>query len=134
MSFLPFQYANGVTPWEYLPAGAITPKVGMLLELDASTGQLIVCNKSIPHYISMAEHSSAVTAGTIIPVIKIEKDTVYETQLDADISTTLPLGTLADIDATGLLLDGNASEDDVFRVEYVGGLTAGSTVRGKFVK
>jgi len=132
MSFLPFQYANGVTPWEYLPAGAITPKVGMLLEFDAN-GQLIVCNKSIPQYISMAEHSSAVSAGTLIPVIKIEKDTVYETQLYGNVST-LPLGTLADIDATGLLLDGDASTDDVFRVEYVGGLTAGSTVRGKFVK
>lgn len=134
MSFLPFQYANGVTPWEYLPADAITPKVGMLLEFNASTGRLKVCSQGIPQYISMAEHSSAVSAGTIIPVIKIEKDTVYETQLDANISTTLPLGTLADIDATGLLLDGNASQDDVFRVEYVGGLTAGSTVRGKFVK
>lgn len=133
MSFLPFQYANGVTPWEYLPAGAITPKVGMLLELDASTGQLKVCSQGIPHYISMAEHSSAVSAGTLIPVIKIEKDTVYETQLDGDVSS-LPLGTLADIDTTGLLLDGDASTDDVFRVEYVGGLTAGSTVRGKFVK
>jgi hypothetical protein len=41
---------------------------------------------------------------------------------------------LADIDTSGLLLDGDASTDDVFRVEYVGGLTAGSTVRGKFVK
>lgn len=133
MSFLPFQYANGVTPWEYLPAGAITPKVGMLLELDASTGQLKVCSQGIPQYISMAEHSSAVSAGTIIPVIKIEKDTVYETQLDGNVSS-LPLGTLADIDTTGLLLDGDASTDDVFRVEYVGGLTAGSTVRGKFVK
>lgn len=133
MSFLPFQYANGVTPWEYLPAGAITPKVGMLLELDASTGQLKVCSQGIPQYISMAEHSSAVSAGTIIPVIKIEKDTVYETQLDGTVSS-LPLGYLADIDDTGLLLDGDASTDDVFRVEYVGGLTAGSTVRGKFVK
>jgi hypothetical protein len=133
MSFLPFQYANGVTPWEYLPAGAITPKVGMLLELDATTGQLKVCSQGIPQYISMAEHSSAVSAGTLIPVIKIEKDTVYETQLDGNVST-LPLGTLADIDTTGLLLDGDASTDDVFRVEYVGGLTAGSTVRGKFVK
>lgn len=133
MSFLPFQYANGVTPWEYLPADAITPKVGMLLEFNASTGRLKVCSESIPQYISMAEHSSAVSAGTIIPVIKIEKDTVYETQLDGDVSS-LALGYLADIDTTGLLLDGNASQDDVFRVEYVGGLTAGSTVRGKFVK
>jgi len=132
MSFLPFQYANGVTPWEYLPAAAITPKVGMLLEFD-SNGRLKVCSQGIPQYISMAEHSSAVSAGTLIPVIKIEKDTVYETQLDGNVST-LPLGTLADIDATGLLLDGDASTDDVFRVEYVGGLTAGSTVRGKFVK
>lgn len=133
MSFLPFQYANGVTPWEYLPADAITPKVGMLLEFNASTGRLKVCSQGIPQYISMAEHSSAVSAGTIIPVIKIEKDTVYETQLDGDVSS-LALGYLADIDTTGLLLDGDASTDDVFRVEYVGGLTAGSTVRGKFVK
>lgn len=133
MSFLPFQYANGVTPWEYLPAGAITPKVGMLLEFNTSTGRLKVCSQGIPQYISMAEHSSAVSAGTIIPVIKIEKDTVYETQLDAT-ESSLPLGTVADIDTTGLLLDGDASTDAVFRVEYVGGLTAGSTVRGKFVK
>lgn len=133
MSFLPFQYANGVTPWEYLPADAITPKVGMLLEFNASTGRLKVCSQGIPQYISMAEHSSAVSAGTIIPVIKIEKDTVYETQLDGDVNS-LALGYLADIDTSGLLLDGDASTDDVFRVEYVGGLTAGSTVRGKFVK
>ena len=133
MSFLPFQYANGVTPWEYFPADAITPKVGMLLEFNTSTGRLKVCSQGIPQYISMAEHSSAVSAGTIIPVIKIEKDTVYETQLDGN-ESSLPLGTVADIDTTGLLLDGDASTDSVFRVEYVGGLTAGSTVRGKFVK
>ncbi|MBD5169330.1 MAG: hypothetical protein HDT20_04305 [Oscillibacter sp.] len=77
--FLPNKNAAGnAIPWEYLPAGAITPKVGMAL---VQTGGNLAIAKGTdkPTYISMVEKDAAVEAGTIIPVIRVDADTIYET-------------------------------------------------------
>ncbi len=77
--FLPNKNAAGnAIPWEYLPAGAITPKVGMVL---VQTGGSLVTAKGAdrPTYISMAEKNAPVEAGTVIPVIRVDADTIYET-------------------------------------------------------
>lgn len=68
---------------EYLPAGAITPKVGTALTVSA--GKLAVASgTTAPSYISMCERETACTAGELIPVIRVGKDMILETTLSAD--------------------------------------------------
>ena len=76
---------------EYLPAGAITPKVGMALV--QSSGNLIAATGASvkPTYISLIEKSAALTAGTIIPVFRVLPDMIFETTLSAS-GTSLNLG------------------------------------------
>ena len=77
--FVPHKNAAGnVIPWEYLPAGAITPKVGMALT-QSSGNFAIATGTTKPTYISMIETTAALTAGTMIPVIRVDHDTIYET-------------------------------------------------------
>lgn len=65
-------------PWEYLPCAAIQPKIGMAL--TQSSGNLTTAYTTTkPTYISMIEAAGALTAGTIIPVIKVQPDIVFET-------------------------------------------------------
>ena len=52
--FMPVSSPDAVTPaWEWLPAEAITPKLGLCLALDSSSGQLEV--SVTPQYICMME-------------------------------------------------------------------------------
>ena len=84
--FIPYQNEDGrVGPWEYLPCSAITPKLGMALVL--SSGKLaIATGTSKPSYISMVEKDSAVSAGDIIPVVKVQPDQVFECTNSASLS------------------------------------------------
>ena len=77
--FIPYKSKDGaVTPWEYLPVSAITPKVGMAL-IQTGGNLAIATGTNVPTYISMVEKDSACAAGDIIPVIRVEKDVIYET-------------------------------------------------------
>ena len=86
MAFLIHSIDNAnVVPWEYLPAGAIQPEIGKLLTL--SSGQLAVAGATAkPQYVSMAQYGSAVSAGTVIPVIKVRDDIVFETTFSTSAS------------------------------------------------
>ena len=67
---------NRVPGIEYLPASAITPKVGMAL--TQTTGQLaLATDATAPTYISMCEKDGECTAGDIIPVIRVGKVKKY---------------------------------------------------------
>lgn len=85
--FVPHKNAAGnVIPWEYLPCSAITPKIGMAL--TQSSGNLaIATGTTAPTYISMCEKDSACTAGDIIPVIRVDHDTIYETTNSASFAS-----------------------------------------------
>ncbi len=132
MAFKPYSTDDGRVPaWEYLPCEAITPKVGLCVAFDTTSEQLQVSDT--PEYICMREESAAVTAGTIIPVIRVSKDIVFETTLDAK-NTSLTVGSLVDVDSTGLLIDADSSNDDVFQITYLAGTDAGDIARGRFVK
>lgn len=77
--FLPDKNAAGnAIPWECHPAGAITPKVGMAL-VQTGGNLAIAKGTNVPAYISMTEREIALTAGDIIPVIRVDSDTIYET-------------------------------------------------------
>jgi hypothetical protein len=84
--FIPYQNEDGrVQPWEYLPCSAITPKLGMALV--QSGGNLAVATGTTkPTYISMVEKSSAVSAGDVIPVIRVTADQVFECTNSASLS------------------------------------------------
>ena len=84
--FIPHTNEDGrVAPWEYLPCSAITPKIGMALT-QTSGNLAIATGTTKPTYISMMEAASAVTAGTKIPVIKVQPDQVFETTNSASLS------------------------------------------------
>lgn len=87
LGFIPETVIDGhVPPWEYLPASAIQPKVGMALIL--SSGQLaIATGTSKPEFICMAEYPAALTAGTIVPVIRVTPEIVFKTSNSASLSS-----------------------------------------------
>ena len=74
--FIPYKTDDGRVPaWEYLPASAITPKVGLALVL--TSGQLAKASGTTkPTYICMTEKDAAVTAGEIIPVVRVNADMI----------------------------------------------------------
>lgn len=84
--FIPYSTEEGrVTPWEYLPCSAITPKIGMALIM--SSGKLaIATGTNKPTYISMVDKDAAVTAGDIIPVIRVHEDEIFECTNSASLS------------------------------------------------
>jgi hypothetical protein len=84
--FIPYANEDGrAAPWEYLPCGAITPKLGMAL-VQSSGNLAIATGTAKPAYISMCEKSAAVSAGTVIPVIKVQPDQVFECTNSASLS------------------------------------------------
>jgi len=85
--FMPHKNAAGnVIPWEYLPAGAITPKAGMAL-VQSSGNLAVASGTTSPTYLSMMEKDSACTAGDIIPVIRVDHNTIYETTNQASFAS-----------------------------------------------
>lgn len=87
MAFLIHSYGDGQPrPWEYLPCGAITPKVGMAL-YQTSGNLAIATGTTKPTYISMVDKSAACTAGDIIPVVRIDDQMIFETTNQASFSS-----------------------------------------------
>lgn len=127
--FMPVSSPDAVTPaWEWLPAEAITPKLGLCLALDSSSGQLEV--SVTPQYICMMEAAAAVTAGDLIPVMNV-KGWEFETVLNANDSGIKP-GCKRDVYSGGLKLS-TATSNNNFLVTHTTGTSAGDVVRGKFV-
>lgn len=77
MGFLIHTVEGGYVPaFEYLPASAITPKLGLALKL--SSGQLAIASGTDkPEFISMCERSDTLTAGDTIPVIRVTDDITF---------------------------------------------------------
>ena len=116
-------------PVEYLPAGAITPKLGMAL--IQSSGNLAVCTgANAPAYISMIEKEEACAAGDIIPVVRVGKDVIWKTQSSAAM-TSVKIGTKVTIDTTGMKVTATTT-DGVAEVVYIEDTAAGGTVHVRF--
>ena len=119
-------------PIEYLPCSAITPVVGMAL--TQSSGNLAICTGTTkPRYISMVTKSAACTAGDIIPVIRVDADTIYETTLSAS-GTSLNLGDKVTLHASsGLQVTATTSSGVAEIIEFPKGTKAsGDPVRVRF--
>lgn len=120
---------NRVPGIEYLPASAITPKVGMALTQTA--GQLaLATGTTAPTYISMCEKESECTAGDIIPVIRVGKDMILETTF-ADAATSIKLGDKVTLHTDGLQVTATTT-NGVAEVVYMDGTASGSMCRVRF--
>lgn len=116
-------------PIEYLPASAITPKMG--LALTQTGGQLAVASgTTAPSYICMCERAEACTAGDIIPVVRVGHDIIWETTAQAAM-TSVSLGSKVTLHTDGLQVTATTT-GGVAEVVYKDGDTAGSMVRVRF--
>lgn len=131
MAFMLHTTDDGHIPaWEYLPAGAITPKVGMAL--TQSSGKLaIATGTTAPSYISMMESSSALTAGTIIPVIRVNKDMVFASTNSAAL-TGINIGDKVTLHASNGLQITATKTDGVAEIVDMDGTAIGSKVLVRF--
>lgn len=130
MAFYIHKVDDGHVPSiEYLPASAITPKVG--LALTQTGGKLAVASgTTAPAYISMTERDAAVTAGDIIPVIRVDDRTVYATEFTAA-GTSINLGDKVTLDASGLGVTATKT-GGVAEVVEIGGTAVGDRVYIRF--
>ena len=77
---------GGTVPLEMMPASAITPKIGLALAF--SSGKLAVCGATaVPEYICMTESGSAVAAGTMIPVMRVNHHVVFSVPANASMAS-----------------------------------------------
>lgn len=114
---------------EYLPAGAITPKVGMALTV--SSGKLAVASgTTAPSYISMCERETACTAGELIPVIRVGKDMILETTLSAD-GSAVSIGDKVTLHTDGMKVTATKT-GGVAELVYMDAPDAGATCRVRF--
>lgn len=115
---------------EYLPAGAITPKVGMAL--TQSSGNLAIATGTTkPTYISMVEKDSALTAGDIIPVFRIDPDMIFETSFSAS-AADIKLGNKVTLHASNGGQVTATTTSGVAEVVYMDGTASGSMCRVRF--
>ncbi len=130
MSFKIHSMDGGRVPGiEYLPAGAITPKVGMALV--QTNGQLaLATGANAPTYISMCEKDRACTAGEIIPVIRVGKDMILETTFAAA-ATSVKLGSKVTLHTDGLQVTATTTSG-VAEIVYMDGTASGSMCRVRF--
>lgn len=120
---------NRVPGIEYLPASAITPKVGMAL--TQTDGQLaLATGTTAPTYISMCEKDGKCTADDIIPVIRVGKDMILETTFAA-VATSIKLGDKVTLHTDGLQVTATAI-NGVAEVVYMDGTDSGSMCRVRF--
>ena len=130
MAFLIHSTDDGrVLPWEYLPAGAITPKVGMAL--TQTSGNLALASGTTkPTYISMREQETALTAGDLIPVVRVQPDVIFETELSAE-GTSLKVGQKVTVATDGLRVTATTTDGIAVIVEILG-TAIGDKVRVRF--
>ena len=117
-----------VPPIEYLPAGTITPKAGMAL---TQTGGVLVSavGGQAPSYISMCDRDEPCRLGEDIPVIRVDRDLIFETAFSAD-ADDVSLGDKVTISADGLSV--TATTGGPAEVVYIDGTEAGSMCRVRF--
>lgn len=136
MAFLIHSTDDGrVLPWEYLPVGAIastayvTTKVGMAM--TQTDGSLAVASGTTkPTYISMREQDTALTADDLIPVVRVQPDVIFETELSAA-GTSLKVGNKVTIETDGLRVTATTTEGVAEIVEILG-TAIGDKVRVRF--
>jgi len=127
--FSPHKSDTGaVLPWEYIPAAAGTYEAGQLLQVSGGkAAALTAATKTTPPYLCMGNFT--VADGEELPVTRIDKDMIYETQLSAA-AAAAAVGTMLEVSAGGKEVDAAAA--GTFEVVALEGTSIGSTVYGRF--
>lgn len=111
---------------EYLPCGAITPKLGLALVM--TNGNLAVASGTArPQYLCMTQREAPCTAGEIIPVVRVQADMVLETSFSAT-ATSVNLGNRVTLSADGTQVTATTTEG-VAEVVYMDGTASGDMCR-----
>lgn len=131
MSFKVYSTDDGrVMALEYKEASAFQPSVGMALSVNAS-GQLAKCAAtSVPTYISAVEAGATLATGTLIPVLRVQPDIIFETQNSAAF-TSVKVGQKVTIDADGLRVTATTTSG-VAEVVHMEDTAVGSEIRVRF--
>lgn len=121
-----------VPPCEYHPCGAITPKKGMAL-YQSGGNFAVATGTTKPTYIAMVEKGAAVTAGEIIPVMRVTPENIFETTISAD-GTSLHVGDKVTLHASnGMQVTATTTSGVAEIVEFPDGVqTSGARVRVRF--
>jgi hypothetical protein len=133
MAFMIHSVDDGrVLPIEYIPCGAITPKVGMALVQTAGNAA-IATGTTVPTYISMIEKEVACVAGEMIPVVRVQKDVIYETENSASFAS-VKVGTKVTLATDGLRVTATATDGvaEVVDFDEVAAAGQGGKVRVRF--
>lgn len=132
MAFLIQSTTDGHVPaWEYLPCSAITPKAGMAM-IESSGKLAIATGTNAPKYICMREEGAAVTAGDIVPVIRVTPDIVFAVPLSAS-GTSLKIGDLVTLHASdGLQVTATTTSGVAEIVGFPGGQASGDIAFVRF--
>ena len=127
--FVPYKKNGQPQPFEYLVV-TTSETIAMGEALVLSSGKLTKCGATAkPKYIAMAAVTSA-AAGTVIPVIRVSPDVIYETQLQAQ-NTSIAAGALYTLHTDGLQIT-TTTTNGVAEVVDWDGTAAGSKVRVRF--
>lgn len=131
MAFLIHSVEGGYVPsWEYHPAGAIIPKVGLAL-VQSSGNLAIASGATAPGFVSMTEREAALTAGDVIPVVRVSEDIIWETTFSVAASSIVP-GNKVTLSADGLQVTATTT-GGVAQVVDMDGTAAGDKVRVRLV-
>lgn len=116
---------------EYLPCSAVLNGIKLGALLKVTSGLLAVASGTdVPVYVSMVEQTATPEAGTIIPVIRIQKDLIFESTLQAE-ATTAKAGAKIAIYTDGLQL-GAVNASAAAEIVGLDGTAAGDKVRVRF--
>lgn len=131
MSIIPHYYKSQMPdPWEAVEANTgLTALVGSALKLEAGKAALCAAADK-PEFICMQDITDA-EAGAAVHVIRVNEDTIYETQLGAE-TAGLTVGEKYQITADADAKLGSAAEDGAAEVVSFDGTEAGARVRVKF--
>lgn len=113
--------------WEQFPAAALTPQIGLAMTL--TDGQLAVASGAAkPTYMCMVEGNGPVEAGTILHVVHVDEQQIWETTFSA--AGDVKPGDKVTISADGLEVTGTTGGAAEI-VEMEGG-EVGDWVRVRF--
>lgn len=128
MAFLPYSYENGQPcPFAYhklASAGDIT--IGLCMALE--DGKAAVSAK--PDYICLRDEDNA-AADTLVPLMHISADVVFEAPLAADAAALTP-GALCDVSADGLAIAATGTNKNI-QIITMDGTAKGDLCRCRFV-
>ena len=131
--FIPYSNEDGrKQPWEYLPCtGSTKPDIGLALVL--SSGKLAKASGTTkPTYICMCEAPAALAAGTLIPVIAVQPDIIFECTNQASLNG-VNIGQAVTIHTDGLQVTGTTSSGVATIVDKVAGSGTGNRTLVKFL-